>query len=57
MHDSVPCDPIQGQGQGHETLKVQIVTFSNFCLFRHLQWELHGNLNRAQYLNLIGSDF
>ena len=22
MHDATPYDPIQGQGQGHETLKV-----------------------------------
>jgi len=23
IHDGIPCDGIQGQGQGHETLKVR----------------------------------
>jgi len=28
MHSGMPYDPIRGQGQGHETLKFEILTFS-----------------------------
>jgi len=48
MHDSMQYDPIQGQGQGHEPLKVGNATVFKSCLLRHLQWELatdHGFLN------------
>ena len=31
MHDGMPHDPIQGQGQGHETFKVR-----NFFNFQNL---------------------
>jgi len=31
MHDGMPYDPIQGQGQGHERLKVgNSVTFEGY---------------------------
>jgi len=48
MHDAMQYDPIQGQGQGHELLKV-----GNSAIFKgyrlpHLQWGLatdHGFLN------------
>jgi len=40
MHDSMQYDPIQGQGQGHEPLKVGNPSISKSCLLRHLQWEL-----------------
>ena len=29
MHDGMPHDPIQGQGQGHETFKVR-----NFSIYK-----------------------
>jgi len=50
MHDGMQYDPIQGQGQGqgHESLKVGNLAIFNSYLFRHLQWELatdHGFLN------------
>ena len=59
MHDGMPYGRIQGQGQGHEPLKVRIPSiFKSYLL--HLQWELpnkHFFLTRAQYLHLIRPDF
>ena len=40
MHDGMPYGRIQGQGQGHERLKVWIPSIFKTCLLRHLQWEL-----------------
>jgi len=40
MHDSMPYGRIQGQGQGHEPLKVWIPSIFKTYLLRHLQWEL-----------------
>ena len=40
MHDSMPYGRIQGQGQGHEPLKVCISSVFKTYLLRHLQWEL-----------------
>ena len=40
MHDGMPYDPIRGQGQGHESVKVRISSIFNIYLLRHLQWEL-----------------
>jgi len=40
MHDGMPYGRIQGQGQGHEPLKVWIPSIFNTYLLRHLQWEL-----------------
>jgi len=34
--DGMPCDPIQGQGQGH----VRNSSIFKVYLLRHLQWEL-----------------
>jgi len=39
MHDGMQYDPIQGQGQGHEPLKVVSPSIFKSYL-RHLQWEL-----------------
>ena len=47
MHDGMPYDRIQGQGQGHETLKVWIPSIFKTYLLRHLQWELAND----QFLN------
>jgi len=40
MHDCKPYDPIQHQGQGHESLKVKIPSIFEIYLPCHLQWEL-----------------
>jgi len=40
MHDGMPYGQIQGQGQGHEPLKVSIPSIFKTYLLRHLQWEL-----------------
>jgi len=38
MHDGVQYDRIQGQGQGHEPLKVGNSSIFNGYLLPHLQW-------------------
>jgi len=43
MHDSMPYGRIQGQGQGHEPLKIWISSIFKTYLLRHLQWELPNN--------------
>jgi len=48
MHDGIQYDPIKGQGQGHEPLKVGNPAIFNSYLLVHLQWELptdHGFSN------------
>ena len=40
MHDGMLYGRIQGQGQGHEPLKVWIPSIFKTYLLRHLQWEL-----------------
>ena len=40
MHHGMPCSRIQGQGQGHEPLKVWIPSIFKTYLLHHLQWEL-----------------
>jgi len=40
MHDGMQYDPIQGQGQGHEPLKVGNPSIFKSYRLRHLQWEL-----------------
>ena len=40
MHNGMQCDPIQGQGQGHELFKVGNPTIFKCYLLRYLQWEL-----------------
>ena len=42
MHDGMPYDPIQGQGQGHETFKVRNFQFSksiSSTIF-NLSWQM-----------------
>jgi len=48
MHDGMQYDLIQGQGQGHEPLKVGKSAIFKGYLLPHLQWRLandHGFLN------------
>ena len=40
MHDGMPCDPIQGQGQDHGDSEVPKIALFSVYLLRHLQWEL-----------------
>ena len=40
MHDGMPYGRNQGQGQGHEPLKVWIPSIFKTYLLRHLQWQL-----------------
>ena len=38
MHDGMQYDPIQGQGQGHEPLKVGNSAIFKGYLLPHLEW-------------------
>jgi len=40
MHDGMPYDPIQCQGQGHGASEVQKIGLFKVYLLLHLQWEL-----------------
>ena len=40
MHDGMQYDPIQGQVQLHEPLKVGNPSMFKSYLLRHLQWKL-----------------
>ena len=40
MRDGMPYGRNQGQGQGHEPLKVWISSIFKTYLLRHLQWEM-----------------
>jgi len=48
MHDGMQYDPIQGQGQDHESFKVGNPDILKSYLLRHLHWQLaadHSFLN------------
>jgi len=40
MHDGMQYDPIKGQGQAHQPLKVVNPSIFKSCFLRRLQWEL-----------------
>jgi len=40
MHDGMPYDPIQSQGQSHGTSEVPKIVLFKVYLLRHLQREL-----------------
>jgi len=48
MHDGMPYDPIQGQGQGRRASEVPKIALFKVYLLRHLQWEL---ANDHRFLN------
>jgi len=60
MHDGMQYNPIQGQRQGHEPLKIgnPSIFKSDLPLIYNGSWQLTTDSStRAQYLNLIGPDF
>ena len=50
MHNGMPCDPIQvqGQGQDHGASEVPKIALFKVYLLRHLQW---GLANDHRFLN------
>jgi len=44
MHDGIPYDPIQGQGQVHGASEIPKVALFKVYLLHHLQWELANDL-------------
>jgi len=40
MHNGMPYDPIQGQGQGHGVYEVPKIALFQLCPLRNLQWQL-----------------
>ena len=48
MHDGMQYDQIQGQGEGHEPLKVVNSAIFKGSLLPHLQW---GLANDHRFLN------
>jgi len=40
MYDGMQYDPIKGQGQGHEPLKVENPSIFKSYLLSHIQWKL-----------------
>ena len=40
MHDGMPYDPVQGQGQGHMASEVPKIALFEVYLLHHLQREL-----------------
>ena len=60
MHDGMLYDPIQGQGQGHETFKVRILRFSksiSSAIF-NVSWQMTTDSEtKEQYLIFVWSRF
>jgi len=40
MHDGMPYEPIQGQGEGHGVVAVWKIALFQLYLVCHLQWQL-----------------
>jgi len=40
MHDGMPYDPIQGQGQSHGASEVPKSALFQVYLLRHLKWQV-----------------
>jgi len=40
MHDGMPCDPIEGQDQGHRTSEVPKIALFQLYILCHLQLKL-----------------
>ena len=60
MHDGMPCDPIQGQGQCHGASEVPKIALSKSISYAicNGSWQMTTqSQTTAQYLNLLGPDF
>jgi len=60
MNDGMQYDPVQGQGQSHEPLKVGNRSIFKSYLIRYLQRELatdHGFLNYGTMSKFVGAEF
>ena len=60
MHDGMSYDPIQGQGQGHETFKFRNSSIFKIYLFRHfnVSWQMTTDSETTeQYLTFVQSRF
>jgi len=58
MHDSMPYDPIQGQGQGHETFKVRNSSIFKIYLLPifNVSWQMTTDSETMeQYLTFVWS--
>jgi len=43
MHNGMPYDPSQGQGQGHRASEVPKTALFQVYLLRYLQWDLEND--------------
>jgi len=59
MHDGIPYDPIQGQGQGHETFKVRNSILKIYLLPHfNVRWQMTTDSETTeQYLTFVRSRF
>ena len=60
MHDGMPYDPIQRQGQGHETFKVRNSSIFKIYLLCHFNesWQMTTDSETTeQYLTFVRSRF
>ena len=60
MHDGMPYDPIQGQGQGHETFKVRNSKIFKIYLLRlfNVSWQMTTDSETTeQYLTFVRNRF
>ena len=56
MHDGMPYDPIQGQGQGHETFKVRRISISSAVF--NVSWQMTTDSETTeQYLTFVRNRF
>jgi len=53
MHDGMPYDPIQGQGQGHKTFKVRNSSIFSSAIF-NVSWQMTTDSETTeQYLTFV----
>jgi len=58
MHDGMPYDPIQGQGQGHETFKVRNCSIFIISSIFNVSWQMTTDSETTeQYLNFVRTRF
>jgi len=54
MHDGMPYDPIQGQGQDNGICEVPKIAFFQLYLLRHLQWQLANDHSTISKFDRVG---